>query len=169
MRKFLLLIAMLAAGGVASAQTFPTVTPLQSPVLTYHYQEACSPGGFNADDSIWGICHTHKYGICAGRGCRATTYTFNYITTWDINGVAQSVVLCDETVSNPPHPALFTYFNGFTSCPIATPDPLGEVTYVPYGAYVWQYSVYYYVGQSADGLYGLVDNAVVYPPTPPAQ
>jgi hypothetical protein len=167
MLKFL---ALLAVCGVAQAQTYPTITPLQNPVLTYNYQEACVPGGFNLDGSVWGVCHTHKYRVCSGRACHPTTYTDNYITTWDINGIVQHVVLCDETVSNPPHATLFTYFNGYTSCPVAAPNPLGEVTYIQYGPYGWQYSVYYYVGASPDGVYGLVDNAVVYPaPVPVPQ
>jgi hypothetical protein len=160
-------IVLLAFCGLAQAQVIPTITPLQSPVLTYHYQEACIPIAFNPDDSISGICHTHKYSVCSGRACHPVVYTDNYITVWNVNGVVQSVILCDETLSNAPHPTLYTYFNGFTSCPVAAPDPLGEVTYIQYGPYSWQYQVYYYVGTSADGVYGLVDNAVVYPATAP--
>lgn len=162
-----LILAMLAmASMTAGAQTFPTVTPLQRPVLAYNYQEACLPSGFNADDSISGVCSTHRSGACSGRGCQPVRYTYNYITVWDINGVVQSAVLCDEVRTHLPQVPQYTYYNGFTECPVAVANPNHEVTYVPNGPYSWQYAVYYFVGISDDGLYGLVDSAIIYPATP---
>lgn len=167
LKKMLLIsLAAVAASSVVQAADFPTVTPLQLPSLTYHYQESCLPIGWNADDTVSGICSTRKYGACSGRGCQPTRYTQNYITVWDINGVVQSAVLCDEVRTHIPQPAQYTYYNGFTECPVAVSNPNREVTYVPYGPYSWQYITYYFVGISDDGVYGLVDSAIVYPTTP---
>lgn len=163
--KIFIALALLAAG-VASAQIYPTVTPLQRPILQSSYQEACTPGGFNADDSIYGICYFKSYGVCSGRGCVPTTHTTNYITRWDLNGNVLSASECDTVTSHRPQPATYVYYNGYTSCPVYAPNPHAAVVEPFYGPYSWDYNVFYFVAQSADGLYTLVDNDVIYPAQP---
>ena len=163
----LIAASLLAIAGVAQAQTYPTVTPLQLPALAYSYQESCTPSGFNADDSIAGVCRTVRYSACSGRGCQPVRYTYNYVTTWDINGIVLSAVACDVVRTHIPQVPQYTYFNGYTSCPVAVSNPNHAVTYVPNGPHSWDYTTYYWVATSDDGVYGLVDSAVVYPATAP--
>lgn len=164
MKTFFALLAILTCSA-ASAQTYPTVTPLQKPTVDHSYQLGCTPIAFNGDDSIGGVCTGYVYSACSGRGCQPIRYSYNYLTSWDINGIVQTAVLCDMVRTHGAQAPVYTYYNGFISCPVAVVNPNHEVTYVPYGPYSWQYTTYYFVGISDDGLYGLVDSAVVYPAT----
>ena len=162
----MILASLLAFAGVASAQSYPTVTQLQTPAnLVGTYQHSCIAGGFRADDSVYGSCTWLQYGVCSGRGCQPVRYAHNYTVSWDLSGNATSSVACDIVRTHAPQVPQITYLNGNTDCPVYAANPLRSVTYVPYGPYSWDYVVYYFVAISDDGNYTLTDHAVVYPAT----
>jgi hypothetical protein len=163
---FAFLAAFLGLGAVAQAQqAFPTVIQLQRATENGHLT-TCIPDSFNADDSVNGVCSYVVNGVGSGRGGAHPSTSYNYNVTWDLNGNVTSGVLCDSVYYVPGHLPAYTFYNGFTQCPVAVMDPNKEVTYVQYGPYSWQYTTYYFVEVSADGLYTLVDTGIVYPATP---
>jgi hypothetical protein len=168
MKTLLVLLSLVAAG---AAQAFSTVTPLVTPQVITGYQThtGCAPITANANDTVLGACYGSRSAACSGRGCQPTTYITTYIVDWDLSGNPTFVESCRMVRRHLPQPDAITYLNGHsaTDCLTVVSNPLATVVEVPDGPYTWQVQVYYYVATSADGLYELVDNAIVSPVVQP--
>lgn len=101
---------LLMMAGAAVAQT-----PLVEPSLTgigIAGRTACVGAGFNADNSIYGACHTVTSPPCSGRGCQPVTTTTNYIATWDAVGNPLGTLACNTVRHHLPQADIVTPLNG---------------------------------------------------------
>lgn len=161
------LIALALVPALAGAQSLPTVTALGIPPALLHVGQpgrlACAPVGFRDDDSVYGACHTATASPCSGRGCQPVTVTTNYVVDWDIDGNPTLGDACSVVRHHLPQADQITYTAGYSAadCFPVRLNPLGTTYAIPYGPYGWQVSYAYDVATSADGLYELVDTAIV--------
>lgn len=129
--KLIGLIAILFAGA-ASAQA---LAPLTQPTLAgigIAGRTACVGAGFNADNSIFGACHTVTSPPCSGRGCQPVTTTTNYIATWNIAGTATGVLACNTVRHHLPQADIVTPLNGIdpASCRGVVFNPLNAIVVI---------------------------------------
>ena len=128
-----LILALTMMSGTAFASTLFQLPPPPALVgVGIAGRLACVGVGFNADDSIYGACHTATSAPCSGKGCQPVTYTTNYIVTWDTAGNPTGSTGCSIVRHHLPQADQTTYLDGHSAadCPGVLFNPTGAVVVV---------------------------------------
>ena len=125
-----LILALTMVSGTAFAGALDQLPPPPALVgVGIATRLACVGVAFNADNTIYGACHTATSAPCSGKGCQPVTYTTNYIATWDTAGSPTGSTGCSIVRHHLPQADQTTYLNGHSAadCPGVVFNPTGPV------------------------------------------